>query len=229
VGENTIVARFPHTAVLCLRNTNNTPEQLHIVIEVPGDAVEYDVPVTKISVYTMDEIFEKKLYLLIPFYIFTYESRFQEYDTNEEKLESLKREYQTVIDRLDELTEKGELSSFDKRTIIELADDVMKELTRKYSNIQKEVGDLMSGAMIQTEARRLRDEGIEQGLEQGLERGMEQGLEQGKTEGKAQMLIKMGREYGLNDVTLLERLKEELSVSSEKAAEYLVKYGESLG
>jgi hypothetical protein len=150
---------------------------------------------------------------LIPFYIFTYESRFQEYDTNEEKLESLKREYQTVIDRLDELTEKGELSSFDKRTIIELADDVMKELTRKYSNIQKEVGGLMSGAMIQTEARRLRDEGIEQGLEQG----------------GAKMLVEMGREDGLDDAAILKRLQEKLGISLEVAVSYLEKYGEVLG
>jgi hypothetical protein len=167
VGEDTLIARFPHTAVLYLRDTKRTPDKMHVVIEVPGDSVEYEVPVTKVSVYTIDEIFEKKLYLLIPFYIFTYESEFSEYDTNEEKLESLKKEYQKIIDRLTDLTEKGGMSSFDKRTIIELTDDVMKELTRKYNNIRKEVGELMSGAMIQTEARRLRDEGRTEGRQEG--------------------------------------------------------------
>jgi hypothetical protein len=126
VGEDTISVRFPHTAVLYLRSTEKTPDTMHVVIEVPEDSIEYEVPVTKVSAYTIDEIFEKKLYILIPFYIFTYELQFGEYDTNEEKLESLKQEYQKIIDRLNDLTEKGEISSFDQRTIIELADDVIK-------------------------------------------------------------------------------------------------------
>jgi hypothetical protein len=211
VGEDAITVRFPHTAVLYLRSTKSTPDKLHIVIEVPGDTAEYDVPVTKISSYTIDEIFEKKLYILIPFYIFTYESEFCEYDTNEEKLGSLKKEYQNIIDRLNDLTEKGELSSFDKRMIIELADDVMKELTRKYSNIQQEVGELMRGPMIQTEARRLRDEGMERGREQGIE-----------------MFIEMGQENGLDDAIILNKLQEKMGLSLEAATAYLQKYGKAL-
>jgi DNA repair exonuclease SbcCD ATPase subunit len=175
------------------------------VIEVPGDTAEYDVPVTKISSYTIDEIFEKKLYILIPFYIFTYESGFCEYDTNEEKLESLKQEYQNIIDRLNDLTEKGELSSFDKRMIIELADDVMKELTRKYSNIQQEVGELMRGPMIQTEARRLRDEGMERG--------------------QAMQIIRMSMKYHINNDEIITELVEELKISTKQAEQYLTQYG----
>ena len=34
----------------------------------------------KTQQYTLDEIFEKKLLFLIPFYIFTHESRFEEYE-----------------------------------------------------------------------------------------------------------------------------------------------------
>jgi ribosome-binding factor A len=221
VGEDVIVASFPHTAVLYLRSTEKTPDKMHVVIEVPEDSIEYEVPVTQVSAYTIDEIFEKKLYLLIPFYIFTYESGFSEYNINEEKLESLKQEYQKIIDRLNVLTEKGEISSFDQRTIIELADDVMKKLTRKYNNIQREVGELMSGAMIQTEARKIRDEGIELGRIAGVE--------QGRNEGKAQMLIEVSREDGLDDATILNRLQKKIGLSLEAATSYLEQYGKSLG
>jgi predicted transposase YdaD len=100
----------------------------------------------------------------------------------------------------------------------------MKELTRKYNNIQKEVGELMSGAMIQTEARRLRDEG----LELGRNEGRIEGRNEGRIEGSAQMLIKMGREYGIDDASLLDRLRKELGISPERAAEYLDKYGKPL-
>jgi hypothetical protein len=42
------------------------------------------------------------------------------------------------------------------------------------------------------------------------------------------MLIKMGREYGIDDASLLDRLRKELGISLERAAEYLDKYGKPL-
>ena len=69
---------FPHTAVLCLRDTKKTPDRMLVQIEVPGDSARYYVPIAKIVKYSIDEIFEKKLYILIPFYIFTYEAEFDE-------------------------------------------------------------------------------------------------------------------------------------------------------
>lgn len=35
---------------------------------------------------------------------------------------------------------------------------MIKELTQKYENVQKGIGDIMRGPLIDTEARRLRDE-----------------------------------------------------------------------
>ena len=60
-----------------------------VQIEVPGDSARYYVPIAKIVKYSIDEIFEKKLYILIPFYIFTYEADFDEYNTDKEKLAEL--------------------------------------------------------------------------------------------------------------------------------------------
>ena len=73
------------------------------VIITPGGTVQYDVPVMKVQAYSLDDIFEKRLLILIPFYIFSHESRFPEYNSNEEKLEELKAEYQEILERLDEL------------------------------------------------------------------------------------------------------------------------------
>ena len=39
------------------------------VVITPGGTVQYDVPVMKVQAYSLDEIFEKHLLLLIPFYI----------------------------------------------------------------------------------------------------------------------------------------------------------------
>lgn len=79
------------------------------------------------------------------------------YNSNEKKLEELKAEYQGILDRLDELERKKVIGAFDKWGIIELSSDVLKEITRKYENIQKGVGVMMRGPMIETSARRLGD------------------------------------------------------------------------
>ncbi len=79
------------------------------------------------------------------------------YNSNEQKLEELKTEYRGILDRLDELEREKVIGAFDKRVIIELSSDVLKEIARKYENIQKGVGGMMRGLMIETSARRLRD------------------------------------------------------------------------
>lgn len=55
--------------------------------------MQYDVPVMKVQAYSLDDIFEKHLLLLLPFYIFSHEKNFPEYNSNEQKLEELKKEY----------------------------------------------------------------------------------------------------------------------------------------
>ena len=66
--------------MLYLRSNASTPEAMRIVIETPGGEIGYDVPVVKVQEYSLDEIFEKGLLFLIPFYIFKHERRFEEYE-----------------------------------------------------------------------------------------------------------------------------------------------------
>ena len=156
--EETLTVTFPNTAVLYLRTYKKTPNKMKYVIATPGGTVQYDVPVMKVQAYTLDDIFEKGLLMLIPFYIFSHEKSFPEYNSNEQKLAELKAEYRIILERLDELEQQGVIGAFDKRTIIELSGDVVKELAQKYENVQKGVGDMMGGALIETSARRLKNE-----------------------------------------------------------------------
>lgn len=153
VTEETLTVTFPNTAVLYLRTYKKTPDKMKYVIITPGGTMQYDVPVMKVQTYSLDDIFEKRLLMLIPFYIFSHEKSFPEYNSNKQKLEELKAEYQAILERLDELEKRGVIGAFDKRTIIELSSDVIKEITQKYEYVQKGIGDMMSGALIETSAR----------------------------------------------------------------------------
>ncbi len=169
VTEETLTVTFPNTAVLYLRSYKKTPDKMRYILNTPGGTVEYDVPIMKIDAYPLDSLFEKGLLMLIPFYIFSHESEFPVYDKDERKLLGLMAEYQEILDRLDLAERQGTLRAFDKRTIIELSQDVIREIARKYENVQKGIGDIMRGAVIETEARRILDQGISQGMSQGIE------------------------------------------------------------
>ena len=158
VTEETLTVTFPNTAVMYLRAYKKTPDKMKYVIVTPGGTVQYDVPIMKVQSYSLDEIFEKRLLMLIPFYIFSHEKSFSEYNNNEQKLEELKAEYRIILERLDDLENQGIIGAFDKRTIIELSSDVIQEIARKYENVQKGIGAMMRGPLIQTEARTILNE-----------------------------------------------------------------------
>ena len=168
VTEETLTVTFPNTAVLYLRAYKKTPDKMKYVINTPRETVQYDVPIVKVQAYTLNDIFEKRLLLLIPFYIFSHEKSFPEYNSNGQKLEELKAEYQDILIRLDELEQQGVIGAFDKRIIIELSRDVIREIAKKYENVQKGVGDIVGGALIETEARTILNQGINQGKRQGI-------------------------------------------------------------
>ena len=200
VTEETLTVTFPNTAVMYLRAYKKTPDKMKYVIVTPGGTVQYDVPIMKVQSYSLDEIFEKRLLMLIPFYIFSHEKSFSEYNNNEDKLEELKAEYQIILERLDDLEKQGIIGAFDKRTILELSSDVIQEIARKYENVQKGIGAMMRGPLIQTEARTI------------LNRGISQGISETKKETALRML-KMGKltveeiaEYSALSVAEVEQL-----------------------
>lgn len=180
VTEETLTVSFPNTAVLYLRAYQKTPDKMKYVIVTPGGTVQYGIPVMKVQSYSLDDIFEKRLLMLIPFYIFSHEKSFSEYNSNRKKLEGLKAEYQEILNKLDELESRGMIGAFDKRTIIELSGDVIKELAKKYGNVQKGVGDMMRGALVETSARTILNQGISRGISEAKRQTALRMLKRGK-------------------------------------------------
>lgn len=62
--------------------------------------------------YTQNEIFEKTLLLLIPFYFFSHETQFEKYETDNTELQALREEYDHIKRKLEELLKKGTISVY---------------------------------------------------------------------------------------------------------------------
>ena len=208
ITEETLTVTFPNTAVLYLRTRKKTPDKMKYVIVTPGGTVQYDIPIMKVQSYSLDDIFEKRLLMLIPFYIFSHEDSFPDYNSSSQRLENLKSEYREILNRLNGLEEQGIIGAFDKRTIIELSSDVIKEITQKYENVKKGVGDIMGGALIETEARIILNQGISQGKMLGMDEANKKTADRMLKSGK--FTIEEVAEYCGLSVTDVEQLAENL-------------------
>ena len=121
-----LFVEFPNAAVLYLRSTASTPQRMKIRIRTSsGEEVIQPIETLKMSDYSVDTIFEKKLYFLLPFYIFNVEKHLKEYDELPEKLKGLVKIYQDIYNRLERISDAGEIMAVTKGTVRELSDKVI--------------------------------------------------------------------------------------------------------
>ncbi len=161
ITSDTLTVRFPDSAVIALRNTKNTPEFMTISVITPGGRVSYAVPVLKVRAYTVNELFEKRLFFLIPFHIFIYEKDFKELEENKNKLERLETEYASIKERLEIACKRGDLTEYPKAAILDMSCKVVEHLAAKYENVAKGVCQQMGGKVLEYEAKDILRKGEE--------------------------------------------------------------------
>ena len=98
---NKLVTKLPLSGIIYLQSTTKTPEEFEIVIENSNGELLHKVHVMKLEHYTVEDIFKKQLFILIPFHILVYKKRFFEYNKEEGKLIELLKVYENILDRLD--------------------------------------------------------------------------------------------------------------------------------
>ncbi|MCM1185284.1 MAG: hypothetical protein NC251_08095 [Lachnoclostridium sp.] len=167
INGNVLTVEFPHSAVLFLRSTAATPDRLKIRMIIPGAVTEYDIPVIKLQGYGIEEIFEKDLLFLLPFYIFAHEKSFKEYERDTEKLKALQEEYQQINNRLEELLNSGVITEYTRCTIMDMSNKVLEHIAAGHDIVREGVKEIMVGQVLEYEAKTILRRGIEQGIEQG--------------------------------------------------------------
>ena len=185
---NKLTVRVPHSALLLLRSSRNSPDSLMIEIQTPGGNIEFKVPVMKVKNYTIEEVFEKNLFFLIPFYIFIYESKFSKMEEQREELDILKEDYRRIFDRLDEAARNGVITAYTRKTIFEMSAKVLEKITLKYDKVKKGVKSVMGGRVLDHEAKDI------------LNEGRAEGRAEGKAEGKKEMALNLYKQGVKTDV-----------------------------
>ena len=208
IRGNILTVTLPHSAVLFLRHHTSTPDTLKIRMVTPGGTIEYDIYVMKSQQYTLKDIFQKNLLLLIPFYIFSHETRFKEYEKDETKLRILQNEYEQIKNKLEELTSQGIISEYTRCTIIDMSNKVLEHIAAKYNSVKEGVKAVMGGKVLEYEAKTIKKEGIKEGIKQGIEQGIE---------GTVSIL----KNLGVPAQTILVKIQEQYHLSPEASKKYL--------
>lgn len=164
---------FPRSCVLYLRSGNNTPDFLGVEMALAnGNIVIYQIPTIKLETYTKDGIFEKKLLMLLPFYIMRYEKDIHEMSENPELFQCLLNEYEEIrINLVKELSgaDKAALYMDLNKLIIKIADYICQS----EEVVRKGIGEVMGGKVLELESERLWAEGKAIGEVEGEARGEE--------------------------------------------------------
>lgn len=156
------MVEFPHSAVIFLRSKKTAPKQMEIIVRTPCGETSYYVPVLHVRDYTMEDIFRKRLYFLIPFYIFNMESKFPEIEASRDKVEGLKNFYADTMLKLEDVVSIGGLTEFSYLEIRDMTNRVVQNLAKNYESIRNGVGDIMGGKILVTEVSKARSKGREE-------------------------------------------------------------------
>lgn len=188
--DSVLTVTFPNSAVIFLRHSGKTPNEMRIRMITPGGSTEYLVPVVKVQKYSLEEIFSKKLLFFIPFYIFSHEKQFPEYESNELRLQKLCEEYSYIQTKLDDLQRAGEVSEFTKSAVCTMTNHVLALIAQKYQRVQEGVENVMRGKIIEYEAKTIRNKAIAEGRAEGRA----EGKAEGRAEGIAETMAKVKAE-----------------------------------
>ena len=164
-----MVVEFPRSALIYLRSSEKTPNEMTIEIRTSdGQSIRHRIPVMKLNCYGMDELFEKKLWFLLPFHGFYYEHAFPESETDQDRREELTGIFREIRRRLDELCSSGQMDEYQKYRIISSINMVLQKLMEKYPNTRKEVLNVMGGKVVECEADWILQQGRAQLIENML-------------------------------------------------------------
>lgn len=212
IDDERTTFRFPNSGVLYLRSSREESREHCIRIVTPSGELAYKIPLLKIGDYTIESIFEKKLWFLIPFYFFNY--RMRHLEQSKEELEEMIKAYHDIFARLGELVRRGELTEYERQSIRSMCKRVALALAGRYEKVRKGVEAVMGGKVLEYEAKDILREGIKTGEERGKKIGEEIGKEIGKEEGTLMTLVHGVRrklEKNKTPETAAEELEQEIS------------------
>lgn len=163
---------FPHSCVIYLRGKGRKDNLTLEIIMPDGQTLKYSLPAVYVEKYTRDTIFQKKLFLLLPYYIMRYEKQKEILDQDEEKLKILLDEYADIQRKLHESLQNQDMEEY-YTDMVSFITKVSDYIFRDSEKTKKGLEKTMGGEVLELESEKL----IRKGRQQGIQQGMQQGIQ----------------------------------------------------
>ncbi|WP_155988365.1 hypothetical protein [Oribacterium sp. P6A1] len=194
--SNTVIIRLPNSGLINLRGPGDSSKvsQMSIVYKYQDQEILLPVPVMNITAYSADDIYNDRLFFLIPFYAIRYEKRLIKIsDSEDPEYDKIYSELQDYFGRLKEACEKDIISEDDTRKLAELSKIILIHISRNLnSTLRERMVNLLGGQVLELQE----------------DRWLKQGREEGRIEGSKSILFSL----------VIDKIID-VSVAAEKAGE----------
>ena len=155
---------FPHSCVIYLRGKGRKDNLTLEIIMPDGQTLKYSLPAVYVEKYTRDTIFQKKLFLLLPYYIMRYEKQKEILDQDEEKLKILLDEYADIQRKLYESLQNQDMEEY-YTDMVSFITKVSDYIFRDSEKTKKGLEKTMGGEVLELESEKLIRKGRQQGIQ----------------------------------------------------------------
>ena len=143
--------QLPHPCILYLRGENQDTLLSMELVLFDGRIIKYQVPVIRMEWYSLNEIFEKNLVILLPFYMMRYEKMKEQVETDSELRERIFQECRAIEQYLEKgFLKKGMEKEF--RDMTELVNRIGDYIFLKQQKVRKGLGEIMGGKVLELES-----------------------------------------------------------------------------
>ena len=169
-----------------------------------GQIVTYKVPVLRLKDYSVEEIFEKNLLILLPYYIINYEKELSKIAKDAQRTQQLIEEYKSIVIRLEKIAKNDDIGFF--RDLAGMMRRIVEYLLRKEPDLKERVSEAMGGKVLRLpsdELREAKEAGIAEGLTEAKMSIVENMLKRGMSDEDICALAEC-------DMTLVEEVRAKL-------------------
>lgn len=158
-----LTVTMPHSGVLFLRKTSNTPAKMLVTISTEGGSIEYEVAALYLADYTLDDLIKKDLLFLFPFYMFNLEGEIKKAEENNTAAkEKVITSFSELIQHVNDLYATEKITFENYLLVTDMLRKVTDSLTKNYDNVRKELDDIMGGKVLEFKGEKIYREGSDE-------------------------------------------------------------------
>lgn len=160
-----VIVEIPQSVIVFLRRSRDS-SKMRVTYRCGSQEMSVDIPTISAQKYSLKEMFEKRLFFLIPYYFMRYEDIFNKGIGLED--EQIRMDIELLCQRLYDLCQTGKIPEVYVRDLMELTQTVLKQITQKLSEEERErIVKMMGGRVLEMSSDKILEEGRQEGRQEG--------------------------------------------------------------